>query len=96
MCVVVFFEKLHGTLWLFSLRDRTSHWKWSFGVLVDGGIGLRPGAALHGGGHEPGADLSDPRPALVGGRRRWRRGGEIGVVLLHGHHGKPKWMKMKS
>lgn len=89
MTVIILSEKLHGTLWWFSLRDR----KWGFGVLVDGGIGLRPRAALHGGGHEPGADLSDPRPALVGRRRRRRRGCEIGGGLLHDvnlHHGKPQ------
>ena len=94
MSVVVLFEQLQGTLWLFSLRDGTSHWKWGFGVLVGrGGIGICPRAALHGGGHEPGADLSDPRAALVGRRRRERRGGEIRVVLLHDlnlHHGKPQ------
>lgn len=95
LVVVVLFEKLHRTLllWclcLFSLRNRTPKWERGFGILI--GVRLRrPRAARHGWGHEPGADLSDPRPAVVRRRRRRRRGGGIGIVFrhdldLHLHH----------
>lgn len=64
------------------MRDRRGNWEGGFGILV-GGVGVGAGAALDGGGHEPGADFSDTGAALVWRWRRRRRSGGVGGLVLH-------------